>query len=143
GEETFLDYLHDFDFEKETGIDLLSEVAGKLSYNYTSDNFRTAFVYSSTKTIIQLMYAASALSNKGKMLRSYVIDKIVDPDTDEVIEQSEPKVVGEPISEDTADKVVDLMASVVNEKDGTGHKFKLDDYSMAGKTGTAQIPNDH
>src|SRR5699024_11353831 len=51
--------------------------------------------------------------------------------------------VGEPISEDTADKVVDLMASVVNEKDGTGHKFKLDDYSMAGKTGTAQIPNDH
>src|SRR5699024_11113560 len=98
---------------------------------------------SSTMTPIQQMKAASAISNKGKMLRPYVIDKIVDPDTDEVIEQSEPKVVGEPISEDTADKVVDLMASVVNEKDGTGHKFKLDDYSMAGKTGTAQIPNDH
>ncbi|HLR22878.1 MAG TPA: penicillin-binding protein [Pseudogracilibacillus sp.] len=143
GEETFLDYLQDFDFEKETGIDLPSEVAGKISYNYPSDKLRTAFGQSSTMTPIQQMKAASAISNKGKMLRPYVIDKIVDPDTDEVIEQSEPKVVGEPISEDTADKVVDLMASVVNEKDGTGHKFKLDDYSMAGKTGTAQIPNDH
>src|SRR5699024_6147576 len=143
GEETFLDYLQDFDFEKETGIDLPSEVAGKISYNYPSDKLRTAFGQSSTMTPIQQMKAASAISNKRKMLPEYVIDKIVDPDTDEVIEQSEPKVVGEPISEDTADKGVDLMAAVVNEKDGTGHKFKLNDYSMTGKTKTAKIQNEH
>src|SRR5699024_9807718 len=109
--------------EKETGIDLPSEVAGKISYNYPSDKLRTAFGQSSTMTPIQQMKAASAISNKGKMLRTYVIDKIVDTDTDEVIEQSEHKVVGEPISDDTADKVVHLMASLVHDIDGPGHIF--------------------
>src|SRR5699024_7076119 len=91
GRDTCLDYLQDFDFEKETGIDLPSEVAGKMSYNYPSDKLRTAFGQSSTMTPIQQMKAASAISNKGKMLRTYVIDKMVDPDTYGVIEQSEPK----------------------------------------------------
>src|SRR5699024_5120738 len=129
--------------EKETGIDLPSEVAGKISYNYPSDKLRTAFGQSSTMTPIQQMKAASAISNNGKMLRPYVIDKIVDADTDEVIEQSEHKEVGEHIPEDTADKVVDLMACVVNEKDRTEKKFKLDQNFMADKTNTEQIPNDN
>src|SRR5699024_12447117 len=35
----------------------------------------------------------------------------------------------------------DLLESVVSEEYGTGERFNLDDYTVIGKTGTAQIPN--
>lgn len=143
GDETFLDYLQAFDFEKESGIDLPSEDTGSISYNYPSDKLRTAFGQSSTMTSIQEMKAASAITNKGRMLRPYVIDKIVDADSNEVIEENEPEEVGEPISESTADEMIELMSDVVDSEDGTGRKFKLDDYSLIGKTGTAQMPKEH
>src|SRR5699024_3250781 len=71
----------------------------------------------------------------------YVIDKIVDSNTNEIIEEKKTQVVGEPITEDTAAKMIELMDSVVNSDDGTGKKYQLDSYSLIGKTGTAQMPD--
>src|SRR5690625_7203128 len=75
------------------------------------------------------------------MLRPFVVKKIVDPKTGEIIENNEREVVSKPISEQTANKMIELLDSVVNSKDGTGRRFKLNDYSAIGKTGTAQIPD--
>src|SRR5699024_5668807 len=61
--------------------------------------------------------------------------------TNEVIEENKTKSVGNPISKETAAQMIELMDSVVNSDDGTGRKFKLDNYSLIGKTGTAQVPN--
>lgn len=141
GAETFLEYLERFDFDKKTDIDLPNEVAGKILYNWPSEKLRAAFGQGSTTTPIQQIKAASAIANKGKMVKPYVIQKIVDSNTGDVIEEKEPVVVGEPISEETAAQMLDLLESVVNSKDGTGKPFRLDDYTVAGKTGTAQIPN--
>ena len=141
GAETFLEYLERFDFDKKTDIDLPNEVAGKILYNWPSEKLRAAFGQGSTTTPIQQVKAASAIANKGKMVKPYVIQKIVDSNTGDVIEEKEPVVVGEPISEETAAQMLDLLESVVNSKDGTGKPFRLDDYTVAGKTGTAQIPN--
>lgn len=141
GAETFLEYLERFDFDKKTDIDLPNEVAGKILYNWPSEKLRAAFGQGSTTTPIQQVKAASAIANKGKMAKPYVIQKIVDSNTGDVIEEKEPVVVGEPISEETAAQMLDLLESVVNSKDGTGKPFRLDDYTVAGKTGTAQIPN--
>lgn len=141
GADTFLDYLERFDFDKKTGIDLPNEVAGKILYNWPSEKLRASFGQGSTITPIQQIKAASAIANEGKMVQPFVIKKIVDPNTGETIEEKEPKVVSEPISKETATKMLDLLETVVDSKEGTGKPYRLKAYSVAGKTGTAQIPN--
>lgn len=87
------------------------------------------------------MKAATAIANGGEMLQPYVIKKLVDSTTGDTIKENERTVVGKPISEEAANQVIDLLDSVVTGKHGTGKMYKLDDYSVIGKTGTAQIPN--
>lgn len=139
--ETFLDYLHAFDLDEKTGIDLPGEVPGHILYNWPAEKLTTAFGQGSTLTPIQQIKAATAIANGGKMLQPYVISKVVDPESGEIIKEKSPQVAGEPISEATAKQMRDLLESVVSEEYGTGERFNLDDYTVIGKTGTAQIPN--
>lgn len=141
GTEKYLEYLKAFDFDKETNIDLPGEVPGQILYNWPMEKITTGFGQGSTMTPIQQVKAASAITNEGKMLEPYVIKKIVDSDTGDVLEEQSPKVAGEPISKETADQVLELLDSVVNSKHGTGKPYKLEDYTVIGKTGTAEIPN--
>lgn len=87
------------------------------------------------------MKAATAIANDGKMLQPYVVDKIIDPETGEAIEEKSPNVVGEPISEETAKQVRELLKSVVHGEDGTGKSYQLEDYEVGGKSGTAEMPD--
>lgn len=141
GPEKFLEYLKAFDLDKKTEIDLPGEVAGKILYDWPAEKLTTSFGQGSTVTPIQQVKAATAIANGGEMLKPYVIKKIVDSNTDEVIEENNRTVVSKPISEKTANKMIDLLDSVVNGEHGTGKPYKLDDYTVIGKTGTAQIPN--
>jgi len=141
GTDTYLDYLHAFDIDKVSGIDLPGEVTGEILYNWPFEKLTTSFGQGTTVTPIQMMKAATAIANDGKMLKPYVIDRIVDSTTNEIIEQSESEVVGEPISKSTAEQVRELLRLAVEGEDATGRRFQLDDYSLGGKTGTAQIPN--
>src|SRR5690625_3119362 len=141
GPDIFLEYLKSFDLDEKTNIDLPGEIAGQILYNWPSEKLRTAFGQGSTVTPIQQMKAATAIANGGKMLQPYIIDKIIDPETNQVVQKGAKEVVGEPISAATADQVIELLDSVVNGKQGTGKPYKLDDYFVIGKTGTAEIPN--
>jgi len=141
GTETFLEYLKAFDLDKETGIDLPGEVPGQILYNWPLEKITTSFGQGSTHTPIQLMKAATSIANDGKMLQPYVIDKIVDSTTGDIIEQKSPNVVGEPISKETSEQVLKLLESVVYGEHGTGKAYQLEDYKIGGKTGTAEIPN--
>ena len=73
-------------------------------------------------------------------MKPHVIEKILDHDTGKVIKQTEPEVAGTPISAETAKTVRDYLETVVTAPKGTGSRYKIDGYSVAGKTGTAQIP---
>lgn len=141
GAETYLEYLEAFDLDKETGIDLPGEVPGEILYNWPLEKITTSFGQGSTVTPIQQMKAATAIANDGKMLQPYVIQEVVNSSTGEVIKEKSPNVVGKPISKETSDQVRNLLDSVVNGEDGTGEKYRLKDYTVGGKTGTAQIPN--
>ena len=141
GTDTFLEYLQKFHLDEPTNIDLPNEVPGQILYNWPSEKLRTAFGQGSTMTPIQQIKGASAIANEGKMLKPYVVKKVVDPNSGEVVSENSPEVVGEPISKETAQQMIELLDDVVTEKDGTGRKYQLDDYSVVGKTGTAQIPN--
>ncbi|MFA1818664.1 penicillin-binding transpeptidase domain-containing protein [Virgibacillus oceani] len=141
GTDTFLEYLKAFDFDKPTGIDLPGEVEGQILYNWPLEKLTTSFGQGSTLTPIQQMKAATAIANDGKMVQPYVIQQIVESSTGDMLEEKHPNVVGEPISAETSDLVLKLLESVVNGENGTGKMYQLDDYTVGGKTGTAQIPN--
>ena len=87
-----------------------------------------------------MVQGMTAIANEGKMMQPYVIDKIVNPNTDEVVENHKPIEKKSPISAETAQQVKEILASTVTSEKGTAKKFKLNGYTSAGKTGTAQIP---
>lgn len=141
GPDEYLEYLKRFDFDQITGIDLPNEVSGQILYNWPIEKITTSFGQGSTVTPIQQVKAATAFTNKGEMLKPYVIKQIIDTETGEIIEKNEREVVGKPISEEAAKKVMSLMKDVVNSENGTGKLYQLEDYTVAGKTGTAETPN--
>lgn len=140
GEDVFFDYLDRFGFGKKTGIDLPNEASGKLLSKYPVERVTTTFGQGSTVTPIQLIQALTAIANDGKMMQPYVIDHIVDPSTGETIKKHEPVVKGKPVSADTAKQVKETLASTLTAEEGSARDFILDEYEVAGKTGTAQIP---
>lgn len=134
------EYLMKFGFDGVTGIDLPNEASGKMAFTYPIEKATTSFGQGTAVTAIQQVQATTAVTNDGKMMGTYVIDKVVDPVSGETIQETKPEVVGTPISEKTAADVRDYLETVISAEKGTGGKYAIEGYEVAGKTGTAQIP---
>lgn len=143
GTETFLQYLERFGFGQKTGFPAKEEAAGVILNKNKQDIISTAFGQASTVTPIQLVQAMTAIANDGVMMKPYIVEKIVNPNTGEVVEEHKPTEKGQPISAETAQQVKTILASTITEPVGTGKQFKIDNYNVAGKTGTAQIVNEN
>ncbi|PKG22133.1 penicillin-binding protein [Niallia nealsonii] len=141
GFETYREYLTKFGLDKKTGIDLPNEATSSIAYKWPIEKITTAYGQGTAITPIQQIQAATAVANDGKMLKPYVIDKIVDGSTGDVIKKTKTEVVGTPISAETAKEVRDILETVVTSKNGTGQKYAIKGYDVAGKTGTASIPS--
>ncbi|WP_044896125.1 penicillin-binding protein [Bacillus alveayuensis] len=139
GFDTFYHYLEQFGFTKKTGIDLPNEGTSKINFQYEVEKITTAFGQGTAVTPIQQIQAATAIANDGKMMKPYIIEKVVDPDDGEVLLENKPIVVREPITKETANKVRDILGTVVSSENGTGQPYQIEGYEVAGKTGTAQI----
>jgi penicillin-binding protein 2B len=139
GRDTFLSYLDRFGFGEKTGIDLPKETSGTIISKYPAEVLTTTYGQGSTVTPMQMIQAFTAVANDGEMMQPYVIDKIVNPNTDEVVMQSKPTPKGTPIKKDTAEQMKQLLASTVTSEHGTAKRFALEGYTVGGKTGTAQI----
>ncbi|RHW40177.1 penicillin-binding protein [Lysinibacillus yapensis] len=140
GNDKLIDYFKKFGFGEKTGIDLPGEASGTLLTKYPINYVTTAYGQGSTTTPIQLVQAMTAIANDGKMMQPYVIDKIVDSSTGEVIQDEEPKAKGTPISKETAKQVSEILASTITSENGTAKRYAIEGYEVAGKTGTAYIP---
>ncbi|MDQ0155914.1 penicillin-binding protein [Robertmurraya andreesenii] len=140
GFDKYREYLTKFGFEDPTGIELPNEVGGKIVYNYPLDKITTGYGQGTAITAIQQIQAATAVAGNGEMLKPHIIDKIVDPNTKKIVKETEPEVVGHPISEKTAKQVRDVLETVITSPKGTGHeKYNIEGYNVAGKTGTANF----
>ncbi|PKR86962.1 penicillin-binding protein [Heyndrickxia camelliae] len=139
GQDTFRTYLDRFHFGQPTNIGLPNEASGKILYNWPIEKYTTTFGQGTTVTGVQMIQAATAIANDGKMMKPYVVDKIVDPNKN-VVKTTKPEVVGKPVSAATAKQVRDYLRTVVTAKNGTGSWYDIPGYDVAGKTGTAQIP---
>ncbi len=135
----FRQYLEDFHLGQKTGIELPNEASGSILYNYPLEQVTTSFGQGSTVNAMQMLQASTAIANDGKMMKPYIIDKIVDDSTGKTIINTKPAVVGEPISKETARKTLDILETVVTAEHGTGKPYHIEGYEVAGKTGTAQL----
>ncbi len=137
--KTFKNYLERFRFSKKTGIDLEGETKGNLANLNTKRDIEYAtasFGQGIAITPIELVVAFSAIANEGKLMKPYFVEKFIYNDGKE--EETKPKIIGRAISSDTAEKLVKMMVSVV--ENGYGEKAGISGYWIAGKTGTAQVP---
>ncbi|MDQ0164601.1 penicillin-binding protein 2B [Bacillus horti] len=142
--EVFYKYIYDFGFGELTGIDLPNEKRGfvKSPHNIPPlDLANMTFGQGVTVTAIQQIAAINAIANGGTLLKPYIIDRVVDAEEGNLIQQNQREVVEEQIiSKETAKEVAQILETVIT--DGTGKNFYLDGYAVAGKTGTAQKVGD-
>ena len=139
GSDRFYRYLHAFGLGKRTGIDLYGEASGILiaqSRVKDVDLARIGFGQSVAVTPIQMITAACAVVNGGRLMKPYLVEAILSEDGKET-EVISPTVVANPISAATSATMRELLGSVVSE--GGGKNARVDGWSVGGKTGTAQI----
>jgi peptidoglycan glycosyltransferase len=87
-------------------------------------------------TPLQMATVAQTIGNGGVRMEPRLVAKVVDQDgrtVDEPLPQEAERVM----SEDSAQKVGDMMRNVV--KEGTGTAAALEGVDVAGKTGTAEV----
>lgn len=139
GKETLFKYIKDFGFGTKTGIDLSGESNGilfKLPQVGPVELATTSFGQGVSVTPIQQITAVSAAINGGKLYKPFVAKSWTNTETGEVVENVEPQLVRQVISEETSKLVRSALESVV--ANGTGGNAFIDGYRVGGKTGTAQ-----
>ncbi len=136
--KTFFGYIDKFGFTSKTGIDLQGEVYSKNDNlkNGPDFNFATAsFGQGIGLTPIQIARGFCAIANGGKLVKPYIVEKIVNggDETDTKPEISQPIVSQQTISQ--------LNSMLINVADkGFNGVAKIPGYYLGGKTGTAQVP---
>lgn len=139
GHDKQLEYLKKFGFGGKTGIDLPGEITGNISNlnaNRDIDYATAAFGQGIAVTPLQLASAIGAIANHGVLMKPYIVDTITDDSG--VITTNMPVERRRVISTTTAETLTRMLISVVR----TGYESRagVRGYFIAGKTGTAQIP---
>lgn len=138
GKVKFYDYLNALKISQKTGIDLPGEVAGSIHaiQNVTDSTLASAsFGQGFTLTQLNMINAICAFANDGVLMQPRIVKEITNS-KGEVVQTNEPTAIKQVFSKETAEQVLDIMKSVV--QDGTGRNGKVDGYYIAGKTSTAE-----
>ncbi|MDP8264929.1 MAG: penicillin-binding transpeptidase domain-containing protein [Candidatus Aceula lacicola] len=131
-------YARLFQFGKATGINLPGEVPGVLKpvsrWSGTSIG-AVPIGHEVGVTPLQLVCAVSAIANGGIYMKPFIVQYIRDQ-KGEVINGFFPQPITEVISQETAERVKNILVGVVDN--GTGRRAQIKGVKVAGKTGTAQ-----
>jgi cell division protein FtsI/penicillin-binding protein 2 len=141
GAKPFYQYLHNFGFGSVSGVDLAGEIAGTVKNPgdgiwYESDLGTNSFGQGIAVTPLQMANAIAVLANGGKLMRPYIVDRVIYPDGS--TETRSPRVIRQVVKPETAQMLTDILSHSI-AKEST-NKANLPGYRIAGKTGTAQIP---
>ena len=141
--EMLRSYYKKLGFGSKTEIELPNEASGKLDFKYQTEILNAGFGQGITTTPIQFIKALTAISNDGIILKPYIIGKIVNPNTNEVIYEGQKTEIERVASLKTVTKIKELMRSVItgNSSNSTGYVYYMDGYDLIAKTGTAQVVN--
>ena len=139
GAQRLENYLRAFNFGSKLGIELPGEENGILARAKDWDKLkptRSPIGQGIAVTGLQMINAYSTLANDGRMMRPYLVDRIVSP-SGETVFQARPEVIGRPVRPDVARAVREMLTGVT-EEGGTGKRAAVPGFSIGGKTGTAQ-----
>lgn len=144
GADTWMKYIKRFGLLKKVNVTGMgNEVNGYTTFKGALAQANTAFGQGITVNAMQMMQAFSAIGNNGKMMKPYIVSRIVDGNNGKTVKKVKPEVVGHPIKASTAKKVLGYMQGVIYDQKGLGHDYQIKGYRIAGKTATAQIGGAH
>ena len=138
GVQKYYSYLRKFGLLNPTGIDLPGEATSIFLAENKVGPVELATISFGQRfeiTPIQLGAAVSSIANGGMKVKPRVVKQIINSQTKEVKEIPVEKTE-RVISEETSQKVLSMMESVVSE--GTGKNAKVAGYRIGGKTGTSE-----
>lgn len=138
---SFYAAMQDFGIGSLTGIDLAGEVPGSLRTPrhpmWTEADLGTnSFGQGVSVTPIQLITAFGAVANGGEMIQPHIVLQVAGP---KGVYWPKANVLGRPISEQAAREMTLMLSNALERDGGLG---VVPGYTMAGKTGTAQIPTE-
>ncbi|HEU4743847.1 MAG TPA: penicillin-binding protein 2 [Anaerolineales bacterium] len=142
GSQSFYGYMDRFGLGHPTGVDLSGEAPGRLKRPgdgdwYPVDLGTNAFGQGIAVTPLQMLTAASAIANDGKMATPHVLYSML---RDGHQYNVPSQYAGSPISAATANTLNEMLAVSLEQESSMA---LLPGYRLAGKTGTAQIPTDY
>jgi len=132
-------YIKSFGIGQETQIDLEGEESARIRDKkdwYPIDLATASFGQGISVNPMQLLTAVSSIANGGNLIKPFVVSQIITEDGKKI--DIKPQITRRVISEITAKIVTQMMVNAV--ENGEAKWTKLDNYKVAGKTGTAQIP---
>jgi penicillin-binding protein A len=148
GKRTMADYMEKFGFFKDPPMDYPDNQMVASGVNKgrkrlvkpTSDQVdigRVAIGQGDLEvTPLQMASVAQTIGNGGVRMEPRLVAKVVDQDG-RTVDEPLPEEAERVMSEDSAQKVGDMMRNVV--KEGTGTAAALEGVDVAGKTGTAEV----
>jgi cell division protein FtsI/penicillin-binding protein 2 len=136
--QTFFDYIDRFGFIEKTGVDLQGEVYSHNDLLRTGPDIEfatAAFGQGIELTPMQIARGFCAIANGGKLVKPYIVEKIVNG-KDEVY--TKPEISDPVVSQQTISQLTAMLINVTDK--GFGGVAKIPGYYLAGKTGTAEVP---
>ncbi len=134
GGEKMLEYIKKFGFGQKTGVDIQEESSPALRAKWGDIDYATSsFGQGIAVTSIQMLTAVGAIANQGKLMEPHLVSSVIGETEVPIL----PKSRGEVITKETADRITALMVQAVEQGEAKWAAPK--GYTLAGKTGTAQI----
>lgn len=139
GDRKLHDYIRAFGFGERSNLMLDREEKGVVKPLTNWTKISTAWIpmgHEVMTTQLQTTMAMCAIANGGKLMTPVIVDRVVDS-RDNVLVRTQPQMVRQVVSPEAARLTVQALKTVVGTN-GTAPKARLDLYTVAGKTGTAQ-----
>ena len=142
GPDGFYNYMRKFRFAQPSGVDLANEADGVVHFpgdaNWTITTLAAnSYGQGMTTTPLQMVSAVAAIANGGWQMQPYLVEEILHGD--EVVYAHEPEAASRPISPESANAVTEMAVFAVDHQIT---EAQVPGYSVAGKTGTAEIPEE-
>ena len=138
-EDRLYRYSRAFGIGEKSGIDFEGESPGMIREpRYWSGRSLASIAIGQevAATPLQIVTAASAIANRGLLMRPHLVSEIRDANG-HVVQSFPPEIRRRAVSSETADRMIDILEGTVSKR-GTGEKAAIPGYRVAGKTGTAQ-----
>ncbi|TML85634.1 MAG: penicillin-binding protein 2 [Actinobacteria bacterium] len=135
GKDRLLKWIHRFGFGSPTGIDFPGESAGLLPGYWSGSTIGNVPIGQGISvTAVQLASVYAAIANGGVWLQPHLVDHVQG--------LRPPKRVWRRIVSAAVDReLMAMLRGVVSDAGGTGSAAEIPGYVVAGKTGTAQMPD--